>query len=216
MNIMKVLAIVATKRKKGITQGIAEDVLDGAKENGHQVELINLYDYRIEPCVGCWRGVKLGRCPIKDDFESIFEKVSEADALVLATPCYWGNITGVMKNFFDRHTAYVMFKPEEANKFYKLKFGAKLKKSLEMAKKFGPHEPLRGKKMITIVTMTAPFPMAYFWGDATVTQRALNIYIDKMKGKRMGKLVFTDTLFKFQKGKERKMKNKAKKLGQKL
>ena len=45
---MKVLALVGTKRKNGLVSRLCEKILEGAEENGHQIELVNLYDYRLE------------------------------------------------------------------------------------------------------------------------------------------------------------------------
>lgn len=43
---MQVLAVVASPRKKGLVNTMAQRVLDGASSNRHQVELVNLYDRR--------------------------------------------------------------------------------------------------------------------------------------------------------------------------
>ncbi|MDI3547392.1 MAG: NADPH-dependent reductase [Halanaerobiales bacterium] len=42
---MKVLAVVGTPRRKGLISSLCQRILDGAEENGHQVKMVNLYDY---------------------------------------------------------------------------------------------------------------------------------------------------------------------------
>ena len=102
---MKILAIIGTNRKKGNITKLCEKILEGANENGHQSELINLYDYKINYCRGCWACTSNGECSQKDDFNQVYNKVVDADVIIISSPVYWGNITAIMKNFFDRHTA---------------------------------------------------------------------------------------------------------------
>ena len=102
----KITAIIGTHRKKGLVSSLAEKILDGAKQNGHLTELINLYDYNIGYCIGCWNCAKTGKCFQNDDFELIYNKMKESDIIIIGSPVYWGNISGIMKNFIDRHTGY--------------------------------------------------------------------------------------------------------------
>jgi len=59
---MRVLAIVTTNGRNGLASRMCERVLEGAAENGHQTRLINLYDYRICWCTGCWACAEVGKC----------------------------------------------------------------------------------------------------------------------------------------------------------
>jgi len=76
---MDVLAIVASPRRKGLVSTMAQRVLDRAADNGCQVELVNLYDYNLEYCRGCWACCREGHCILKDDFNILFDKVLAAD-----------------------------------------------------------------------------------------------------------------------------------------
>ena len=97
---MNVLAIVASPRRKGLVSTMAQRVLDGTASNGHQIELVNLYDYNLEYCRGCWACRKEGHCILKDDFNALYDKMAADDALVLAAPVYWSNVPGIMKTFW--------------------------------------------------------------------------------------------------------------------
>lgn len=212
---MKILAINGSPRKNGTISKLAEQVLKGAQENDHETELINLYDYNIKPCIGDWACVKLGKCHIKDDFETIYNKLVEANIIILGSPVYWANITGVMKNFFDRHTGYAMYKPPDARNFYKLSKWEKIKTIISLMKKFGPIDPrFRQKKYILITASTIPFKR--LMGEVPLTIHAMKKYVAKLRGKVISKIIFTDTLFRFSKKKEGKMMNKAYLLGKSL
>ena len=213
---MNVLAIVATNRRKGTIVNICTQYLSAAKQAGHETEMINLYDHEIKPCIGCWACAGTNKCVLSDDFESIYNRVERADVILLGVPCYWGNVPGVMKNFFDRHTGCAMFKPKNAAEFHSLTTKEKIKTIIKMAKKFGPNEGMGHKRFVWAVTMTAPFPMAQLSGDLSVTLKALNIYTKKLKGKRIGKIVYTDTLFRFRKNKGNRIMQRAYKMGERL
>src|SRR6056297_911039 len=144
---MKILAIIATRRKNGLISKITSKVIEGAQSSGHETEIINLFDYKIEYCLGCWGCEKKGRCVINDDFNSIFEKVRDSNVLILASPTYWSNVSGIMKSFFDRQCGLAMSHSEG-----KVLFGKRLPIG------FGPKKKMQGKKMIFITACTTPFP----------------------------------------------------------
>ncbi len=65
---LRVLAVVGTSRKNGLVSRMCEKVLEGAADNGHETELINLYDYNIGWCTGCWACADTGqRAGIPDE-----------------------------------------------------------------------------------------------------------------------------------------------------
>ncbi|MFX1340244.1 MAG: flavodoxin family protein [Promethearchaeota archaeon] len=212
---MKILAIIGSPRKNGTVSKLAQNILDAAEVNGHLTELINLYNYEIKPCIGDWACVKQGKCHIQDDFEIIFHKLKEAEIVILGSPVYWANISGVMKTFFDRHTGYAMFKPPNAQNFYKLSRWQKIKTILRLMREFGPIDPrFKEKKYILITAATVPFKR--IMGEISPTINAMRKFAKKLKGKIIGTLIYTDTLFKFKKNKEKIMLNKAYNLGRKL
>jgi hypothetical protein len=212
---MKILAIIGSPRKKGTVSRLAEKVIEGAKTEGHDTEIVNLYDFEIKPCIGDWACVHLGKCHINDDFEALYNKVLNADIIILGSPVYWANISGVMKNFFDRHTGHAMFKPPNAHNFYKLSKWNKIKTILRLMKKFGPADPIfKKKKYILITAATVPFKR--IMGEVSPVIKAMKKYVKKLKGKVIAKLIYTDTLFRFKKNKETKMLTKAYNIGRKL
>ena len=212
---MKILAIIGSPRKNGTITKLAEQIIEGAQKNSNETELINLYDYEINPCLGDWACVKLGKCHIKDDFENIYNKLIEADVIILGSPVYWANISGVMKNFFDRHTGYAMYKPPNAANFYKLSKWEKIKTMIKVSRKFGPEDSrFKNKRYILLIAATVPFKR--IMGEVSPAINAMKKYIKKLKGNVLSKIIYTDTLFQFSKKKRQKMMDKAYKLGKSL
>lgn len=105
---MKVLGICGSPRK-GNTEFMLKTVLDSAKKAGAETELILLREKNIKPCDSCnsCYGTEKG-CHIKDDMQEIYKKIIEMDILVLASPNYFDNVSGLMKNFIDRTNAYCL------------------------------------------------------------------------------------------------------------
>ncbi|SDF13954.1 flavodoxin family protein [Sporolituus thermophilus] len=101
---MKVLGIIGSPRKNGNTAALVTAVCKGAAAAGHQTEVINITGLNIHDCVACCtcKTTKGEYCAIKDDMQTLYPKIVEADCLVLGTPVYMGQMTGQMKNFFDR------------------------------------------------------------------------------------------------------------------
>jgi multimeric flavodoxin WrbA len=101
---MKVLALNGSVRKNGNTEILLKQALMGAETEGAKVEILRLTDYKIQPCRGC--GLCLFRenvCQVQDDDVSfIFSKVDECDGLILGAPCYFLELTAVVKQLIDR------------------------------------------------------------------------------------------------------------------
>ena len=212
---MKIIAIVGTNRRKGNVTQLCEKILEGANENGHQSELINLYDYKINYCIGCWACSNNGKCSQNDDFEEVYNKVVDSDVVVIGSPVYWGSVTGIMKNFFDRHSSKMAI-PPEVRTIYKESFFKKVKFALSSLKNFGPKdEKAKKKKFILVSAATSPFRYFLMRNEIPPTIKAMKIYVNKMKGKVIKELVYTDTLIQYR-DKKTKMMDRSFKIGKRI
>lgn len=95
---MKIIGISGSPRDKN-TNCMLRTVLDATNQ---KYELILLKDKKIQPCVACRKCSETNKCIIDDDMHEIYDKLSEADIIVLGSPTYFDNVTGIMKNFIDR------------------------------------------------------------------------------------------------------------------
>ena len=98
----KVLVITTSLRTKSNSDTLAERLIAGAKDAGHDVEQISLKGKEIRFCIGCLACQKTQKCVQKDDAVWIAEKVKEAEALVFVTPIYYYEMSGQMKTLLDR------------------------------------------------------------------------------------------------------------------
>ena len=107
---MNVLVINGSPRMEtGNTQVILTPLLVGMRESGARIDIINLARKNIEPCIGCFScyAKTPGKCIHDDDMESIEERISVADLLVLATPVYLDGMTSLSKIFVDRLVTFL-------------------------------------------------------------------------------------------------------------
>jgi multimeric flavodoxin WrbA len=66
------------------------------------VENIDLYSLHIEYCTACGTCYATGECTIIDDFPDLFDRILEADGIVLGSPNYIDSVTAPLKAAFDR------------------------------------------------------------------------------------------------------------------
>ena len=98
----KVLIISTSFRGGSNSYVLAKECAKGAKEAGHDVELLSLKGKDIKYCVGCLSCQKTGICVLKDDVADIMAKVKDAEVIVYATPIYYYEMCGQMKTLLDR------------------------------------------------------------------------------------------------------------------
>ena len=99
---MKVLGICGSPRRQGNTARLISYTLEKIKERGLETEMIILPDKDIAGCRACYSCVTEKKCVIKDDFHEVFEKMVEADGILLGSPVYHASITSELKALLDR------------------------------------------------------------------------------------------------------------------
>lgn len=98
-----ILILNGSPRKNGSTASLVKAFVDGAEAAGNEVKELYLQGMKIGGCLGCEACSKNGgACVQKDDMEQVNEAFLWADVIVLASPMYWGTITGQLKLVIDR------------------------------------------------------------------------------------------------------------------
>jgi multimeric flavodoxin WrbA len=129
-----VVALLGSPRKKGNSTFLAKQIISGAKSAGARVETVYLNGLNIRPCQGCYACKKKNSsgCAVDDDMQSLYPKLLEADAWVIASPVYWFNMSAQTKIFMDRCFALWNGDPD-INPFYK--------KRIAIAMSYGDSDP---------------------------------------------------------------------------
>lgn len=149
--IMNIVVINASPRKRGNTAQLCKKVVEGAIDEGADVEYIDLYSYDFKGCMSCFachlkKNLKNPLCYWRDDLKEILKTCLNADAIVLGTPIYYGSISSSAQAFLERllFAADTYLLDEEGNRISKIK---------------------REVKTAMIYTMNVPKEMDYFNGE---------------------------------------------------
>jgi multimeric flavodoxin WrbA len=102
---MKVVAFCGSARKQGNTYLLQQAVLEPLADAGAETEIIELAGSEIRGCMSCYVCFmeKNGTCVLKKDIvNDCIAKMAAADAILLGSPAYFGDVTSEMKALIDR------------------------------------------------------------------------------------------------------------------
>ena len=102
---MKILVVQGSPNVGGSTALLAGEFARGARDAGHEVEIVDVARLDIAPCTGCVACGYEGPCALADDFDGLRGKILSADMLVFATPLYYYGMTAQLKAVVDRFCA---------------------------------------------------------------------------------------------------------------
>lgn len=134
---MNILILNASPRPKGNISQMLDVIKEEAERQGAVVNMEQVQKLSVRPCIACMKCRSSKKCVLpEDDAQRILQLIEGCDALIIGTPCYWGNIPGTLKLLFDR-MVYGMMGEESS----------------------GLPIPLhRGKKAVIVTTCSTPWP----------------------------------------------------------
>ena len=152
-----VVALLGSPRKKGNSTVLAKQIIYGAESAGAKVETVYLNGLDIKPCQGCYACKKENSagCAVDDDMQSVYPKLVESDAWIIASPVYWFNMSAQTKIFMDRCFALWNEDPE-INLMYK--------KRIAIAMSYGDSDPFNSGR----VNALRSFQDAYRYAGAKI------------------------------------------------
>jgi len=99
---VKIIGINGSPRVGGNTDILLDKVLEGAKSKGADVEKVILNTLKFSPCQECENIRDDGTCIIEDDMQPLYKKIEDADAVILASPIFFGSLSAQTKMMIDR------------------------------------------------------------------------------------------------------------------
>ncbi|OGL39466.1 MAG: hypothetical protein A2149_05885 [Candidatus Schekmanbacteria bacterium RBG_16_38_11] len=100
---MDVLGICGSARKEGNTGILVKEILDAT---GADCKFIWLSEANINFCHGCFRCIfEGGKCWQQDGMQNLYQDLLNAKAIVIGTPTYYEDVSGLVKNMMDRSIA---------------------------------------------------------------------------------------------------------------
>lgn len=99
---MKILGIYGSPREAGNSDILLDEALKGAKSAGAEITTIRCCDLQISGCIECAGCDDTGECIVEDDMVSVYPRLMEADAIILASPMFFYSVTAQAKALIDR------------------------------------------------------------------------------------------------------------------
>lgn len=94
-----ILVIAHSPHPTSFIQAITDSYISGAREAGHDVQVLNLTDMTFDPILH--EGYKTIQ-PLEPDLEKAQTAIKQADHIVFAYPIWWGAMPALVKGFIDR------------------------------------------------------------------------------------------------------------------
>lgn len=123
MKNKELLVLFGSANLNGYTNSLVENITKDIKDNENiNYKRINLFKYDINNCIGCNKcNEKKFDCIFNDDMINIYEKIENADIVILATPIYFNSMTSIMKTMVDRCQRFFNMKVNNKIDFKKKK-----------------------------------------------------------------------------------------------
>jgi multimeric flavodoxin WrbA len=103
---MNLIIVQCSPNEDGLTAACASAAAQGARQAGASVTEVLLNDLQVGMCQACDRGwgecQSAHECQVDDGFQALHQQIIAADALVLVTPVYWGEMSESAKALTDR------------------------------------------------------------------------------------------------------------------
>ena len=115
---MKLLILNGSPRPKGNTKQMIQAFCEGLASAGHEYDVFDVCRMNIHGCLACeyCHTKGQGQCVQKDDMQKIYEKLQEAEMLVIASPIYYHGLSGQLKCTIDRFYAAYPERPAKLKK----------------------------------------------------------------------------------------------------
>ena len=100
---MKTLIINGSPRKSGNTVTFLNEL---KKHLNGEVYQIDTYYTKSSPCYDCRHCWTNEECIINDEMQDAYKMIDDTDNLIIASPIYFGNLTGSLLNWASRLQIY--------------------------------------------------------------------------------------------------------------
>ncbi len=99
---MKVLMINGSPRAEGNTYVALREMEKIFKEEGIEMEILQVGNKAVRGCIACGSCAKNGKCVFDDAVNEAAPKFAECDGLVIASPVYYASANATLIAFLDR------------------------------------------------------------------------------------------------------------------
>lgn len=106
-----ILVLIGSARVGGNSYLLADALIKGAIQSGHEVVKYEVGNKNIKGCIGCDTCFSKGApCSFDDDFNNLASQIEKADVIVFATPIYWYTFPSNLKGVIDKMYSFIIGK----------------------------------------------------------------------------------------------------------
>lgn len=104
MSEISVVVVTSSPRKSANSTILADQAIKGIQAYGATVDILDLKTLNIQACTACdaCQSATDKDCILKDDMQAVYPKLRNAQAILLASPIYWFDVSAQLKLFIDR------------------------------------------------------------------------------------------------------------------
>ena len=99
---MKVLMINGSPRPKGNTYTALHEMEEIFRQEGVEVEMVQVGNQAVRGCIGCRKCGETGQCIFNDVVNETAKKFEECDGLVVGSPVYYASANATLVAFLTR------------------------------------------------------------------------------------------------------------------
>ncbi len=99
---MKVLMINGSPRPKGNTYTALHEMEEIFRQEGVEVEMVQVGNQAVRGCIGCRKCGETGQCIFNDMVNETAKKFEECDGLVVGSPVYYASANATLVAFLTR------------------------------------------------------------------------------------------------------------------
>lgn len=105
---MNIVSLLGSPRKHGNSAALARAFTDQAAAQGAQVQEYRLNKLKFRGCQGCYKcKTDKDHCAVDDELSPVLQAMAGADVWVVASPIYFGQISGQLKCCLDRWFSFL-------------------------------------------------------------------------------------------------------------
>jgi multimeric flavodoxin WrbA len=101
---MRIMTVLGSPRRHGNTATVLRWVHEKFQVDGHDVDHVNMLDFNVGGCKECLSCKKGGSplCILDDDVNGLFQRMVQADLVLIAAPVFCWGFPAQIKGLIDR------------------------------------------------------------------------------------------------------------------
>lgn len=102
----RILGLLGSPFHGGDSELLLREAIRGAEVEGATSTILRIADLGVAPCPECVGCYETGSCIVEDGYQTVAAELRTTDALIFASPVYFGGVTAQAKALIDRTQSF--------------------------------------------------------------------------------------------------------------